>query len=93
MQVNLVLDEGRSLGLMIRGGSEYALGIYITGVDKDSEAENTGLKVSSAEILGWLREDLHFAEMKMHRYNFWDLSGDASFTLIFFLKKVILLRL
>ncbi|KAK9392427.1 whirlin [Crotalus adamanteus] len=30
---------------MIRGGSEYALGIYITGVDKDSEAENTGLKV------------------------------------------------
>ncbi|XP_070615701.1 LOW QUALITY PROTEIN: whirlin [Erythrolamprus reginae] len=44
-KVNLVLDEGRSLGLMIRGGSEYALGIYITGVDKDSEAENTGLKV------------------------------------------------
>ncbi|XP_032089183.1 whirlin [Thamnophis elegans] len=30
---------------MIRGGSEYALGIYITGVDKDSEAENTGLKI------------------------------------------------
>ncbi|XP_015678813.1 whirlin [Protobothrops mucrosquamatus] len=44
-KVNLVLDEGRSLGLMIRGGSEYTLGIYITGVDKDSEAENTGLKV------------------------------------------------
>ncbi|XP_026568370.1 whirlin [Pseudonaja textilis] len=44
-KVNLVLDEGRSLGLMIRGGSEYALGIYITGVDKGSEAENTGLKV------------------------------------------------
>ncbi|XP_063000843.1 whirlin [Elgaria multicarinata webbii] len=44
-KVNLVLDEGRSLGLMIRGGAEYALGIYITGVDKDSEAESTGLKV------------------------------------------------
>ncbi|KAM6431021.1 whirlin isoform 2-T3 [Liasis olivaceus] len=44
-KVNLMLDEGRSLGLMIRGGSEYALGIYITGVDKGSEAENTGLKV------------------------------------------------
>ncbi|KAH0615542.1 hypothetical protein JD844_004930 [Phrynosoma platyrhinos] len=43
--VNLVLDEGRSLGLMIRGGAEYALGIYITGVDKGSEAESTGLKV------------------------------------------------
>ncbi|XP_042336493.1 whirlin [Sceloporus undulatus] len=44
-KVNLVLDEGRSLGLMIRGGAEYALGIYITGVDKGSEAESTGLKV------------------------------------------------
>ncbi|XP_015281227.1 PREDICTED: whirlin-like [Gekko japonicus] len=44
-KVNLVLDEGRSLGLMIRGGAEYALGIYITGIDKGSEAESTGLKV------------------------------------------------
>ncbi|KAF7240984.1 Whirlin [Varanus komodoensis] len=47
-QVNLVLDEGRSLGLMIRGGAEYSLGIYITGVDKGSEAESTGLKVRSS---------------------------------------------
>ena len=45
-QVNLVLDDGRSLGLMIRGGAEYALGIYITGVDKGSAAECGGLKVS-----------------------------------------------
>lgn len=30
---------------MIRGGAEYSLGIYITGVDKGSEAESTGLKV------------------------------------------------
>uniref|UniRef100_A0A8D0C2L5 Whirlin n=1 Tax=Salvator merianae TaxID=96440 RepID=A0A8D0C2L5_SALMN len=44
-KVNMVLGEGRSLGLMIRGGAEYALGIYITGVDKGSEAESTGLKV------------------------------------------------
>ncbi|XP_073170174.1 whirlin isoform X5 [Lepidochelys kempii] len=43
-KVNLVLNEGKSLGLMIRGGAEYALGIYITGVDKGSEAESTGLK-------------------------------------------------
>ncbi|XP_009975948.1 PREDICTED: whirlin, partial [Tauraco erythrolophus] len=43
--VNLVLNEGKSLGLMIRGGAEYSLGIYITGVDKGSEAESTGLKV------------------------------------------------
>ncbi|XP_048678735.1 whirlin isoform X4 [Caretta caretta] len=43
-KVNLVLNEGKPLGLMIRGGAEYALGIYITGVDKGSEAESTGLK-------------------------------------------------
>ncbi|XP_058614942.1 whirlin isoform X2 [Onychostoma macrolepis] len=44
-KVNLVLDDGRSLGLMIRGGSEYSLGIYITGVDRGSAAECGGLKV------------------------------------------------
>ncbi|KAL4623286.1 whirlin-like [Arapaima gigas] len=44
-RVNLVLDDGRSLGLMIRGGAEYALGIYITGVDKGSAADFGGLKV------------------------------------------------
>ncbi|XP_027134472.1 whirlin isoform X2 [Larimichthys crocea] len=44
-KVNLVLDDGRSLGLMIRGGEEYALGIYITGVDQGSAAECGGLKV------------------------------------------------
>ncbi|KAE8583557.1 hypothetical protein XENTR_v10020573 [Xenopus tropicalis] len=44
-KVNLVLGEGSSLGLLIRGGAEYSLGIYITGVDKGSEAESAGLKV------------------------------------------------
>ncbi|KAK1788408.1 hypothetical protein P4O66_016840 [Electrophorus voltai] len=43
-KVNLVLDDGRSLGLMIRGGAEYALGIYVTGVDRGSAAESGGLK-------------------------------------------------
>ncbi|XP_060237176.1 whirlin isoform X11 [Meriones unguiculatus] len=45
-KVNLVLGDGRSLGLTIRGGAEYGLGIYITGVDPGSEAESSGLKVS-----------------------------------------------
>ncbi|KAG8447931.1 hypothetical protein GDO86_015154 [Hymenochirus boettgeri] len=44
-KVNLVLGEGSSLGLLIRGGVEYSLGIYITGLDKGSEAECAGLKV------------------------------------------------
>ncbi|XP_066223431.1 whirlin isoform X3 [Saccopteryx leptura] len=44
-KVNLVLGDGRSLGLTIRGGAEYGLGIYVTGVDAGSEAESSGLKV------------------------------------------------
>ena len=47
----MVLDDGRSLGLMIRGGAEYALGIYITGVDQGSAAECGGLKVSLMSCL------------------------------------------
>uniref|UniRef100_A0ABI7X1F7 PDZ domain-containing protein n=1 Tax=Felis catus TaxID=9685 RepID=A0ABI7X1F7_FELCA len=43
-KVNLVLGDGRSLGLTIRGGAEYGLGIYVTGVDPGSEAESSGLK-------------------------------------------------
>ncbi|XP_048469317.1 whirlin [Rhincodon typus] len=49
-KVNLVLDDGKSLGLMIRGGAEYDLGIYITGVDQGSAAESTGLKVGDQII-------------------------------------------
>uniref|UniRef100_A0A087XTL9 Whirlin n=1 Tax=Poecilia formosa TaxID=48698 RepID=A0A087XTL9_POEFO len=44
-EVNLNMDNGRSLGLMIRGGAEYGLGIYITGVDPGSAAHVGELKV------------------------------------------------
>ncbi|KTG06229.1 hypothetical protein cypCar_00005758, partial [Cyprinus carpio] len=50
-KVNISLDDGRSLGLMIRGGAEYALGIYITGVDRGSAAEYSGLKTSQLRIV------------------------------------------
>ncbi|KAJ7993632.1 hypothetical protein DPEC_G00256660 [Dallia pectoralis] len=43
--VTLNLDNGLSLGLMIRGGSEYGLGVYITGVDPGSAADQGELKV------------------------------------------------
>ncbi|XP_035496887.2 whirlin isoform X1 [Scophthalmus maximus] len=43
--VSLNMDDGRSLGLMIRGGAEYGLGIYITGVDPGSAADVGALKV------------------------------------------------
>ncbi|XP_069746274.1 whirlin isoform X2 [Narcine bancroftii] len=49
-KVNLVLEDGKSLGLIVRGGAEYALGIYITGVDQGSVAEVTGLKVGDQII-------------------------------------------
>ncbi|KAK2120202.1 hypothetical protein P7K49_001588 [Saguinus oedipus] len=51
IKVNLVLGDGRSLGLTIRGGAEYGLGIYITGVDPGSEAEGSGLKGRPIECL------------------------------------------
>ena len=47
MQVNIFVEDGEKLGLMIRGGAEYGLGIFIAGVDRDCAAEYAGLKVSS----------------------------------------------
>lgn len=44
--VDLLIEPGQSLGLMIRGGVEYGLGIFITGVDKESVADRAGLMVS-----------------------------------------------
>lgn len=45
-RVELLIEPGQSLGLMIRGGVEYGLGIFITGVDKDSVADRAGLTVN-----------------------------------------------
>jgi hypothetical protein len=49
--VELNIEPGQSLGLMIRGGVEYNLGIFITGVDKDSVADRAGLLVSVTQYL------------------------------------------
>jgi hypothetical protein len=46
-RIELLIEPGQSLGLMIRGGIEYGLGIFVTGVDKDSVAERAGLMVST----------------------------------------------
>lgn len=45
-RIDLLIEHGQSLGLMIRGGIEYGLGIFVTGVDKDSVAERSGLMVN-----------------------------------------------
>ena len=44
MAFDLVVND--NLGLMIRGGIEYGLGIFITGIDKESAAFRNGLRVS-----------------------------------------------
>ncbi|KAK0171693.1 hypothetical protein PV328_005114 [Microctonus aethiopoides] len=49
-KVELSIEPGQSLGLMIRGGLEYGLGIYVTGVDKDSVADRAGLLVGDQII-------------------------------------------
>lgn len=46
-RIDLLIEPGQSLGLMIRGGIEYGLGIFVTGIDKDSVAERAGLMVNS----------------------------------------------
>ena len=45
IQVTLMVDGGRELGLSIRGGVEHGLGVYISLVEEGSVAEIYGLKV------------------------------------------------
>ena len=52
-QVTVVVDPGQSLGLMVRGGLEFALGIYVSGVDQESVAEQVGIKVRICQ--GWIQ--------------------------------------
>ncbi|OXA52165.1 Whirlin [Folsomia candida] len=42
--ISLEINPGQSLGLLIRGGYEYGMGIYVTGVDHGSVAERGGLQ-------------------------------------------------
>ncbi|XP_033732668.1 whirlin-like isoform X2 [Pecten maximus] len=44
-KVNVAVGEKDKLGLMIRGGLEFGLGIYVSGVDHGSVAKSAGLKV------------------------------------------------
>ena len=51
IQVAFELVVNDNLGLMIRGGIEYGLGIYITGVDEESAAFRNGLRVRYFKII------------------------------------------
>lgn len=46
-KTTLLVSDDIHLGLLIRGGIEYGLGIYVTGLDKASAAEAGNLKVSN----------------------------------------------
>ena len=39
------VEKGKRLGLVIRGGAEYGLGIFISGVDKGSLSDQVGLSI------------------------------------------------
>ena len=45
LQVTLAVEKGKRLGLVIRGGAEYGLGIFISGVDRSSLSEQAGLRL------------------------------------------------
>jgi hypothetical protein len=64
LQVELSIEPGQSLGLMIRGGVEYNLGIFITGVDKDSVADRAGLMVSVTLVFCLLLEEKILTEFR-----------------------------
>lgn len=56
-KVSLNVEKGRSLGLTIRGGQEYGLGVFVIGVDRHSAADIAGLQVGD-EILSVNEHDL-----------------------------------
>ncbi|XP_039281339.1 uncharacterized protein LOC111064115 isoform X3 [Nilaparvata lugens] len=72
-KVDLSIEPGQSLGLMIRGGIEYNLGIFITGVDKDSVADRAGLLIGDQilEVNGQSFMDVSHDEavnqLKLHK--------------------------
>lgn len=41
----MIIDQGKELGISIRGGIEHGLGIYVSSVETGSIAEAYGLKV------------------------------------------------
>ncbi|XP_050526891.1 uncharacterized protein LOC126897386 [Daktulosphaira vitifoliae] len=76
-KVELLIEPGQSLGLMIRGGTEYNLGIFITGIDKDSVADRSGLMVGD-QILD------------VNGQSFLNLSHDEAVNLLKFQKQMTL---
>lgn len=48
--MNVTVGGGRPLGITVRGGNDYGLGIYVSRVDQGSAADHAGLKVFVSSI-------------------------------------------
>ena len=53
--------------MTIRGGAEYGLGIYITGVDEESAARRSGIRVGDQilAVNGWLAVLLYMSSTNL----------------------------
>ncbi|XP_065647397.1 uncharacterized protein LOC100208667 isoform X3 [Hydra vulgaris] len=49
-KVNVVVTGNNKLGLLIRGGSEFGLGIFVAGIDENSIADKCGIMVGEQII-------------------------------------------
>jgi len=63
-KINISIKPHQKFGLLIRGGSEYGIGIYVTGVDKGSVADHAGLKIGDQilEVNGFRFEGISHVE-------------------------------
>ncbi|CAN7989962.1 unnamed protein product [Ixodes pacificus] len=60
LQLSLNVEKGGQLGLTIRGGLDYGLGVFVTAVDPESAADLAGLQVGD-QILSVNEQELSVA--------------------------------
>ena len=65
-QASIVLDRKDEVGLIIRGGSEFSLGIYVSGCLPNSAASKIGLRVGLQFFLSWLWSNLSYLRLKIN---------------------------
>jgi len=59
LQIIFDLGLNENLGLMIRGGIEYGLGIFITGVETNSAASRNDLRVKTFDFFQLQKDPLN----------------------------------
>ena len=46
----MIVERGRRMGLTVRGGSEFALGIFVSSVQQRSAASEAGVQVGLINV-------------------------------------------